>query len=250
MVVSAITNTAPQYNPSFGHAVRVCINVKKPGEAIYNFVNPVQNSVLYKKLNSRIVSWLNSDIITALRTHLGKKSKVTKQQSPNESIIKQNLVNDLVSLDTDYKKLKMARSVYSRYHLGFIATGCDVPIIENIVGTALFGSGKRGGNGEHSSIARQIHNSTMKYIQHPINRLKENGKEIMLYLNFIITGTNKQGQNIYELENYEFRRILKSLPLYNRDNCSHFYELKQTNAFEEEIAASIQHLKNQILRKK
>ncbi len=254
MNVSAINNTAPQYvNPSFGHAIRVSISVKRPDAPIYEFVNPAQNLELYKKLNSKIVGWLNSDLISNLRNVLGKKRKIKKQQSPHEAMLQRKMINDLMNIDSDYANLKMARSVYSKYHLGFIATGCDVPIIENIGGVAEIGRAKKGSAGQRTPVINEIckkfHNSTMKYIQHPINRLQENGKEIMLYLNFANRGVDKKGQNIYELENYEFRRILKQLPFDENDSCNNLYYLKYNNVFREEISLSIQRIKDRILGK-
>lgn len=252
MDISAINSSAPQCSLAFGHAIRVSISVKRPESPIYDFVNPAQNLALYKKLNSKIVGWLNSDMITALRNHLGKKRKVQKKLSTNEEILQRQMINDLTNLDSDYRNLKMARSVYSKYHLGFIATGCDVPIIENFA--VELGRAKKAANGKRTPIVNKIcqkfHNNAIKYIQHPVNRLKENGREIMLYLNFASKGADKGGQNIYELENYEFRRISKSLPFDKDDGCNSIYYLKQNNAFKEEISASIQHIKNRILGKK
>lgn len=253
MNVSAIDNAATQYSPNFGHAVRVSISVRRPNSPIYDFISPAGNATLYKKLNSRIVGWLNSDLITAMRTKLERKRKVEKKLSSVESAIQRRLIEDFTTLDSDYKKLKMARSVYNRFHLGFIATGCDVPIIENLAGTAEIGHIRKSFGGQRppiiNEICKRFNNSVMKYIQHPVNRLKENGKELMLNLNFSITGVDKKGQNMYELESYEFKRIAKPLPYDSDDLCHNLYYLKQNDAFKEEIATSIQHIKNRILGK-
>ena len=55
--------------PSFEHAIRVSYCVRKPNNTGYDYVNPRTNKELYRQLNSKIIGWLNEDLInkTALR---------------------------------------------------------------------------------------------------------------------------------------------------------------------------------------
>ncbi len=221
MKISAINSENHKHNPAFGHSIRVTICAKPLGLDEYEFISPAKNSKLYKQLNSKIVGWLNEDFITKLRKDTGFARRTTKKLSENDAYMKERLIDELKDIDSDYRNLNVVRSVYDRYHLGVIATGIDVPIIENMMGATQLGKAKKMAktslgalNELVDKMRKAFHNNSKLYANDPVQQLRSsNGKEIMLKLNFNEVGTNRHGKSVYELDNYDFYEVQKSIPL-------------------------------------
>ena len=179
--------------PNFEHAIRVSYCVKKPNAVGYDYVNPRTNKEVYTNLNSKVVGWLNEGIINRVREVLNKPLQRTKNVSKNETAIKEKFLKDFTECDSDYEKFGFARSVYGRGKLGFLATGSDASIIENIKGATDVGLAKSESillfGTTHTDFVREICKefsiNSQKYISHPLNRLMDNGKEVLLRLNWI-----------------------------------------------------------------
>ena len=142
MFVSAINNfnNKPSEKISFGHSFRVSICIKGEDGQKDIFVNPYSEEKLYGNLNSKLVSFFNSKYFDDLWKSLGLKRRVNSSHLLNSTA--KEMVNDLHELDSDYRHFNYVRSVYKRGHLGFIATGLDVPILENIKGAKQVGIAK------------------------------------------------------------------------------------------------------------
>lgn len=212
-------NNKIHHSQSFGHSIRVNICVIKPDGSGYDFVSPAKNTKLYKKLNAKLVGWLNEDFNNRIRVATKRPKKVTKKQSASDRWFKSILTKLFYNVDSDYRNVGIARSVYDKYGLGHIVTGVDVPVIERIKGARDIGLAKSDSirlyGTSHSDnveeVVKAYQRSAKKYVNDPINILRgKDGKEIKLDLNFRIVGQNKKGENIYELDNYNFQSIKKS----------------------------------------
>ena len=112
----------------------------------------------------------------------------------------------------------MIRSIYNDRGLGYIATGIDVPIIEQMHGATQIGLAKADAlelyGVTHTpyidTIVKEFKNNSINYAKASENLLRsKSGKEVMLRLNFIKTG-EKKNKPIYEFENFEFHPIKKT----------------------------------------
>ena len=138
MIVNSIGNNT--YTPKFGSSFRVGIFVKSEDGLGYTFISPYSDSKLYKKLNSKIVASLNSEFIDSLRTTFGiqRKNKNTKTLAQEYK----KLIDKLKEVDKDYRNFNLTRSLYRRNKLGYIVTGSDVSVVENIKGVGQIGLAK------------------------------------------------------------------------------------------------------------
>ena len=90
-----------QNNINFGHTFKVSICVRNQAGGEYTFINPVNNTKLYKNLNSKFVGWLNEDFITDLRKRLNKPRKLTRNKSARDTEGKKQLTEALTKIDKD-----------------------------------------------------------------------------------------------------------------------------------------------------
>lgn len=207
-----------QNKTNFGHTFKVSICVRNQAGGEYTFVNPVNNTKLYKELNSKFVGWLNEDFITDLRKRLNKPRKLIRKKTERDTEGKKQLTEALTKIDKDYKEVNIARSVYNDKGLGYVATGIDVPIIEQMHGATQIGMAKADAlelyGVTHTpyidTIIKEFKNNSINYAKDSENLLRsKSGKEIMLRLNFIKTG-EKNNKSVYEFENFEFHPIKKT----------------------------------------
>ena len=250
MQISSINNNTP----SFGHSIRVSLFLKEANGNI-KFVNPSKEQKLYRQLNSKIVNWLNEDHYTSLRNLYGKARK-TQRIAPQTDKHKE-LVSELKQIDSDYARLSIVRSIYRRHQLGFIATGTDVPIIENIKGAKNIGLAKSDSiwnNGDtHSEyikdLCKAVKYNILDYVEHDNVLLRSpRNKEIMLNATFKEAGKNKAGKKIFELDNYEFHenKTKPTLKPVNRN----FINYKNSSDMMKEIKRTIEFHINKILKRK
>lgn len=257
MNILPINNNA-NYQPNFEHAIRVSYCVRKPNAAGYDYVNPRTNKELYKQLNSKVVGWLNEGLINKVREVLDKPMKKSKHLSDSEAVLKEKFIGDLKLIDSDYKQFGYTRSVYSKNKLGFIATGNDVPIIENLKGATDVGLAKSESillyGTTHTDFVKEIckdfDKKSKKYIAHPLNRLVDGGKEVLLRLNFKQAGKDKKGKILYEFDNYSFDRIKKPLSESNFPEEVQVINLKKTPIMEGLLRDTVKHVINQVARNK
>lgn len=207
-----------QNNINFGHTFKVSICVRNQAGGNYTFVNPRTNVRLYKQLNSKFVGWLNEDFISGLRKKLKKPRKIQRQRTERDTNGKNLLTSALTELDKDYKEINLVRSIYTRNGLGYVATGIDVPIIEEMHGADQIGIAKAEAQKLYGvtrtpfvdSVIKEFKNSSINYAKSPKNLLRnKDGKEIMLRLNFIKTG-EKNKTPVYEFESFDFHPIKKT----------------------------------------
>ncbi len=251
-------NNNTNRQPNFEHAIRVSYCVRKPNAVGYDYVNPRTNKELYKQLNSKVVGWLNEGLINKVREVLDKPMKKSKHLSDSEAVLKEKFIGDLKSIDSDYKQFGYTRSVYSKNKLGFIATGNDVPIIENLKGATDVGLAKSESillyGTTHTDFVKEIckdfDKKSKKYIAHPLNRLVDGGKEVLLRLNFKQAGKDKKGKMLYEFDNYSFDRIKKPLPESNFPEEVQVINLKKTPIMEGLLRDTVKHVINQVARNK
>jgi len=252
MKVNSINSSC---DPGFGHSFRVSICLKSPNGLEDTFVNPHTNKKLYQTLNSNIVAWLNEDYRANLRKVLGIERKLNKR-TPSSTLHTQ-MINELKALDNDYARLGIVRSVYNGKKLGYIATGIDVPIIENIKGTKNIGVAKadsRWYSGTSSSdyvkqLTRLIRDNALDYVKNANVLLRsKNNKEIMLKTIFKEVGKTKKGSPIYELDKYEFHEN-KTLPTLPKISSS-FILYKYNPAMDAEIKKTVQYLADKIAGKR
>jgi hypothetical protein len=212
-------NNINSNNTNFGHTFKVSICVRNQAGDKYTFINPVNNTKLYKDLNSKFVGWLNEDFITDMRTRLKKPRKLIRQKTARDLEGKKQLTEALTKIDSDYREINMARSVYNDKGLGYVATGIDVPVIENLHGATQIGIAKADALELYGvtrtpyidTVVREFKNNSIQYAKAEDNLLRsKSGKEVMLRLNFIKTG-EKKGNPVYEFENFEFHPIKKSI---------------------------------------
>lgn len=241
MQVSSIQNN----NPNFGHSFRVSISLKGE-DGILKFVNPSEDHTLYKTLNSKIVNWLNEDYYANLRQLYGIQRKVEKT-APQTTKHKE-MVQELRKIDGDYAKFNVVRSLYRRNNLAYIATGVDVPIIENLKGAKQIGLAKSdslwtSGNAHNQyvkAICKAVRNNILDFVRHDNVLLRsKNNKEIMLKATFKPAGKNTTGTPRYELDDFEFhenvtkRTLAPVNPTYIR--------FKESTGVLEEIQKTIQY---------
>ena len=207
-----------QNNTNFGHTFKVSICTRDHAGGQYTFINPVNNTKLYKELNSKFVGWLNEDFITDLRTRLNKPRKLIRKKTERDIEGKKQLTEALTIIDKDYKDINMARSVYNDKGLAYIATGIDVPVIEQMHGATQIGIAKADAMELYGithtpyidTIVKEFKNNSINYAKASETLLRsKSGREVMLRLNFIKTG-EKKNKPIYEFENFEFHPIKKT----------------------------------------
>jgi len=247
-------------NTSFGHTFKVSICVRNQAGEKYNFINPVNNTKLYKKLNSKFVGWLNEDFITNLRKGLNKPSKLKINKTERDIEGKKQLTEALTKIDKDYKEINLVRSVYNEKGLAYIATGIDVPVIEQMKGATQIGLAKADAlelyGVTHTpyidTIVKEFKADSINYAKSPDNLLRsKSGKEVMLRLNFIKTG-EKNNEPVYEFENFEFHPIKKTAKqkMYTGDLfMSETFEPKPERSYMDEYRKTIVNQINKILGK-
>ena len=229
MNISPISNytNQNQTKPNFGHSFRVRIGIVDSNGLNYQIVNPASNEKLYKSLNSKFVTWMNEGFLTRLREAVGIPRKQSRKLSDSEKAIKEKLEVALTNVDKDYKEFSTIRSVYRRNHYGYVVTGADVPIIENIKGAKQIGKAKSeailNGQSTHSpfikEVVNQYKNDSQKYVEDPINILRDkDGREIMLDLNFVPIGKDKKGNERYELFGFDFHSLKTSIPFFRNES--------------------------------
>ena len=207
-----------QNKTNFGHTFKVSICVRNQSDREYKFINPVNNTKLYKELNSKFISWLNEDFITDLRTRLNKPRKLVRKKTERDKEGKKQLTKALTKIDKDYQEVNLARSIYNDKGLGYVATGIDVPIIEQMHGATQIGMAKSDALELYGithtpyidAIVKEFKHNSINYAKDSENLLRsKTGKEVMLRLNFQKTG-EKKGKPVYEFDNFEFHPIKKS----------------------------------------
>ncbi len=246
MSISAI-NSTNNYSPSFGHSFRVSICLKNAYNGQNVFINPASDSKLYKKLNSKIVSWLNEEFFNNIRNLYSINRKVAKTQPQN--LLHKSMIENLKNIDKDYKNFNFVRSIYRRNKLGYIVTGIDVPIIENMKGLKNIGIAKADAAWTYgrtntpyvknlSAITRE---NALKYISNDSILLRSNDdKEIMLKAIFKEIGLNKKKEPIYELDSFEFHKIKTKPDLKPVNENIKIY--KQSSFAHDLIGETIKHL--------
>ena len=246
MKVASINNTNVKNSPNFGHSFRV--NICLEDEDGIKHVNPNSDSQLYKNLNSKLVGWLNEDYIQSVRDVYGITRKTGKSKSYGD--LHKSLVKDLKEKDIDYRKLGLARSVYRKNKLGYIATGTDVVVLENFYGGKDIGKAKSGRYGFHNipNLVKRVKSEMLDYVKSSDVLLRsKNNKEIMLKTVFKQVGTSSKGSPIYELSDYEFHenKSLPTLPPISQQ----FIDFKNSPQVENAIDATIRHQKENMLKK-
>ena len=249
-----------QRSTNFGHTFKVSICVRNQAGGEYTFINPINNTKLYKNLNSKFVSWLNEDFITDMRSRLNKPRKIVKKKTERDADGKKQLTEALTKIDKDYHDINMARSVYNDRGLAYVATGIDVPIIEQLHGATQIGISKADAlelyGVTHTpyidAVVREFKNNSINYAKSSENLLRsKTGKEVMLRLNFIKTG-EKKNQPVYEFENFEFHPIKKTAKqkIYSGDLFqSETFQPQPERSFADEYRKTILNQINKILGK-
>ena len=249
MQISPINNN----NQTFGHSFRVSI-CTKDADGIVKFINPSDNNKLYKKLNSKIVSWLNEDYYNNLRSLYGIPRKVEKIKS--ETLKHKEMSAKLREIDGDYAKFNVVRSIYRRNNLSYIATGPDVSIIENIKGVKQIGLAKadpiRTQDDAHNeyvkALSKAVKNNALNYVQNDNVLLRSpRNKEIMLKAIFKPLG-KRNGVERFELNDFEFHENYTKRTLAPID--PNFVLFKQSQGMLKEIKKTIEYHLNNILKRK
>ena len=242
-----------QNNQNFGHSFRVSICLKD-AEGISKFVNPAEDKNLYQKLNSKIVNWLNEEYYTNLRNLYGIARK-TERIKPQSDIHKE-MSAKLREIDKDYAKFNVVRSVYRRNTLGYIATGADVSIIENLKGVKNIGLAKADSKWTYGhsysdyvkALCKAVKNNTIAYVSHDNVLLRSpRNKEIMLKTVFKKIFDPKAKDFRYELDDFEFHEnyTKRTLAPVNPN----FARFKQSRGMLEEIKKTIEYHVNKITGK-
>lgn len=240
-------------NQTFGHSFRVSI-CTKDADGIVKFINPSENNKLYKQLNSKIVGWLNDDYYNNLRNLYGIPRKVEKFKP--ETLKHKEMSAKLREIDDDYARFNVVRSVYRRNNLGYIATGPDVSIIENIKGAKHIGLAKSDAiwtqGDAHTqyvkALSKAVKNNALDFVQHDNVLLHSpSNKEIMLKAIFKPLG-KKNGVERYELDDFEFHEnyTKRTLAPVNPN----FLRFKQSKGMLEEIKKTIEYHLNSMLKKR
>ena len=249
MQISPINNR----NQTFGHSFRVSICTRGE-DGIVKFVNPSENSKLYKQLNSKNINWLNEDYYNNLRSLYGIPRKVEKTKP--ETLKHKEMSAKLREIDDDYAKFNVVRSVYRKNKLGIIATGADVSIIENLKGIKNLGLAKSDAiwtqGDAHSeyvkALSKAVKNNVTDFVQHDNVLLHSpNNKEIMLKAIFKPLG-KQAGVERYELDDFEFH------PNYTKRTLApvnpNFIRFKQSEGMLAEIKKTVEYHLNKILKKR
>ena len=230
------------YNPSFGHSFRVSLCLKN-GEK-FDFVRPYTDEKLYKTLNSKLVQSLNEKYYTNLRKLLGVP-RITKKATL-ESLKFDELFKKLFKIDSDFSMLNLVRSVYRRNKIGFIVTGPDVSIIENIKGAKHIGQAKSDEmwmngttkTGFVKDLSKLIKSNIQKYAENEDVLLRsKDDREIMLKAIFKKTGV-KKGKPTYELDDFEFHENTSKPRLKPQNNPLNL--LKHSPRMMEEIKKTVE----------
>lgn len=249
MQISPINNN----NQSFGHSFRVSI-CTRGDDGIANFINPSENSKLYKKLNSKIVGWLNEEYYNNLRQLYGIPRKVEKTKP--ETLKHKEMAAKLREIDDDYAKFNVVRSVYRKNKLGLIATGADVSIIENLKGTKQLGIAKSDAiwtqGDAHceyvKALSKAVRNNVIDFVEHDNVLLHSpSNKEIMLKAIFKPLG-KKNGVERFELDDFEFHENYSKRTLAPVN--PNFIRFKQSQGMLEEIKKTVEYHLNSILKKR
>ncbi|MBR6098985.1 hypothetical protein IKP85_04490 [bacterium] len=241
--------------PSFGHSFRVNICLKNETGCGDIFVSPSSNKKLYRTLNAQLVSWLNQDFYANLRSVFGITRKIDAAEPVGK--LHRDMIRQLLHLDSDYSMFQHVRSVYNGGRLGYIVTGGDVSIVENIKGMKNIGlakadpfwSDQTAKNDYIRNLSLAINNSVKEFVKHDnvLLRSKDN-KEIMLRAVFKKTGTNSNGNPTYELDRFEFHENKTHAPLKHVN--PNYANYKRSRAMLEEIKETIRHHVNKLLGKK
>ena len=241
-------------NQSFGHSFRVSICVKD-ADGLVRFINPSDEQKLYKNLNSKIVNWLNEDFYTNLRRICGLPRKSSRIKPETEK--HRELVKNLMELDSDYSRLNLVRTQYRRNNLAYIATGTDVPIIENIKGAKQIGLAKTDAKltygDAHSNyvkaLCKAVKYNVLDYVQHDNVLLRSpTHKERMLKVIFKPVGKQKSGVQRFELDDFEFHtnQTKRTLAPVNKN----FIRFKQSEGVLKEIQKTIEYQMNKIMKRR
>lgn len=251
MQVTPVNNT-----PSFGHSFRVSICLKNETGCGDFFVGPRSNRELYKKLNSKIVGWLNEDFLSNLRSVYGIEKKVEKTEPMGN--IHREMVSQLKQLDTDYAKFPYVRTVYNRGgHVAHIATGPDVAILENIKGLKNLGVAKADAMWNYGTahteyvkaLSNAVNGNAIDYVSHDNVLLRSpKNKEIMLRAVFKESGKNTKGDPVYELDRYEFHEnyTKRTLAPVNPN----FLRFKQSYGVLQEMKKTVEYVLKKMMKKR
>ena len=240
-------------NQTFGHSFRVNI-CTKDNNGVVKFINPSEDNQLYKKLNSKIVGWLNEDYFNNLRNLYGIPRKVEKVKP--ETLKHKEMSAKLREIDDDYAKFNVVRSVYRKNKLGLIATGADVSIIENLKGTKQLGIAKSDAiwtqGDAHSeyvkALSKAVRNNVIDFVEHDNVLLHSpRNKEIMLKAIFKPLG-KKSGVERYELDGFEFHEnyTKRTLAFVNPN----FIRFKQSEGMLKEMKKTVEYHLNSMLKKR
>ena len=112
MKIQSMSSQNQNHN-TFGHTFKVSICVRNSAKENYRFINPVNDTDLYKQLNSKFVGWLNENFITSLRRKLNKPRLRQRHLSARDLEGKKQITEALTQIDTDYRALGIARSIYN-----------------------------------------------------------------------------------------------------------------------------------------
>lgn len=242
--------------PNFGHSFRVSICLKNESGCGDFFVGPRSEKKLYRLLNSKIVSWLNEDFLSNLRTVYGIEKKVGKTEPIGK--LHREMIDKLKQLDTDYAKFPYVRTIYNRGgRIAHIATGSDVAILENIKGLKNLGVAKADAMWNYGTahteyvkaLSQAINGNAIDYVSHDNVLLRSpNNKEIMLRAVFKESGKNTKGDPVYELDRYEFHEnyTKRTLAPVNPN----FLRFKQSKGVAEEIKKTVEYILNKIVKKR
>lgn len=250
MQISPVNNN----KQTFGHSFRVSI-CKKDANGITTFINPSENNKLYKQLNSKIVNWLNEDYYNNLRSLYGIPRKVKK--ATLETLKHKEMSAKLREIDTDYARFNVVRSVYRRNNLGYVATGPDVSIIENLKGIKNIGLAKSDAiwtqGDAHTqyvkALSKAVKNNALDFVQHDNVLLHSpRNKEVMLKVVFKETPKNKSGKMNYELDDFEFHEnyTKRTLAPVNPN----FIRFKQSKGMLDEMKKTVEYHLNTMLKKR
>ncbi len=241
-------------NPNFGHSIRVSICVERDCCPL-EFVNPAKDSKLYKYLNAKIIEALNENYYQKLRDIYGIVRKTKKSQPTNP--VYEDMVKELTAIDTDYKRLNIVRSVYPKNRLGYIITGDDVAIAENIKGAKHIGIAKADSRWTYGTtqtdyvrdLSKAVKNNMLDYVQNNnVSLRSKNDKEIMLRTNFKQVATDKKGDPVFEIDNFEFHENKSKPNLKPVD--PDFIRYKNSQFVADAVRRTIQHQVNRLFGKK
>ncbi len=242
--------------PNFGHSFRVSICLKNESGCGDFFVGPRSEKKLYRLLNSKIVSWLNEDFLSNLRTVYGIEKKVGKTEPIGK--LHREMIDKLKQLDTDYAKFPYVRTIYNRGgRIAHIATGSDVAILENIKGLKNLGVAKADAMWNYGTahteyvkaLSNAVNGNAIDYVSHDNVLLRSpKNKEIMLRAVFKESGKNTKGDPVYELDRYEFHENYTKPTLAPVN--PNFLRFKQSKGVAEEIKKTVEYILNKIVKKR